>query len=164
MNGVDRRCVCTFEGGDTDCAVHPTCAACAHPLVNTELTDYVMRLEVAISTLRGKLEEARRERDQWKARTLEAQSDRDIAWQDRDAQVEAKKRVCAAIEREMADQLEVSDEYAATAIKAARQEERERIAAFVEDNLHKINIRDVTALELATAIRANHHADEAGEK
>ncbi len=48
--------------------------------------------------------------------------------------------------------------------KAAREaiqvEERERIAQFVEDNLHMINIRDVTALELAAAIRNAHRTPE----
>lgn len=50
-------CQCTYEQGDSDCSVHPTCPACGESLCGTSLERDSLRL-------RQQLEAAQRERDE----------------------------------------------------------------------------------------------------
>lgn len=68
---LPRRCSCTYEAGDSDCAEHPRCVACNHPMVDTMLTREREELRRRLTSILDELAKVR-------ALALEAC---DLAWQ-----------------------------------------------------------------------------------
>ncbi len=74
---------CTHEQGDSDCALHVTCSECGASIDHQRVVQHRKALIAEIEKLRAAIDQAN--------------TDRDEAWDDRDAQVEAKKRMVAAV-------------------------------------------------------------------